>query len=1189
MAPSSSKHRKKRNLDNEKKANSGSAAEKQTALDSAVGETEITGQPEVRAISINVPRPEIKRKQFTRFVCGMDSYSIADLELHFNMKTSRFWKWSLQFLNKRDKQIMRDCVGLTPGQLMQTLQDSGVKSIDFASMSKADMANLMMALQKQMAVEDSVTPATITEQATLNVAATDEPSVELVTPLVHSSNDVVELVQASQQRETEANEMDIDMSDDVEMDDDVEEEHDFPQTHLSGPWDSVTEADIAQNEVPSETVQAEEEPTATEQPQVKIVTPEDMLRMKGHTNAAWPSFRVEDVAALFRTWCEDNSTLIKNKMEYDSGTTGFAMYVADRLPVSLLSTWGDIAENYLTWLKANKTVDPLDVVTRQDLAKFFTQPRVPSAIMAVLMQYDAGMIDDPVQWPRMTGKTVSDIFRRLQGASTAVVQQDILKHLANVQPDHQQWIDAQWTRFEFRRKSDHLPEVDAKFKGFIHVECDVWDRGAAFKTPAQTKKPAPAQHTKTTSAQMPPPAQRATQPIAEKRPYADVVQDTTDKTSGPPSEQVKSRMRQTFGPNVEQLLALYGGNFQDVEPLLMKQAARKDEIEQDLGALPAHPPACTNATVAPKNVRFQGTKVNNVQQQKEDSNEPVDIIDRVVENAGSRELGESERIMAELVRMQGLVRAFTTTQSQNNNTTPPILDTGLLHSPVSNPRSERGRRRRRRRSPSSSSSESASSRSRSRSRSNKTTSRRTASQERKYNESSGIVDTTCPLPVNSSPDAVGDYMRYGLPMSHTSKYKTFMNNCKPYVENGSVTWEKWTFDVRTQCKSLNFTYDQTWRLATTLLPENIQGIVSKEVKRGDFKGLCYTKWKLLAGKAAVRMEPVALAIKEMQALQFTKHEPVDEFIHRFQEVSNRAMAPSCGMAQSLRPLQILTYMNGIFSNRHGNNPHWLVTTWNAKFGEVHDETKQKCMVLSDTGCSLSDAQKDDIIDRSIDIMSDWAVRTANTRNETLSELNALTTLEVTATPRTRQETPRNSGAAALVGVTTTSSRGRGRGNGGGRGRSGGTWTAGRGSTLVNAVIQETANSVQPPAENEDRPVRASTYGLSYQEPPPFDPTWLDLPIPPRTLGKTTTKGQAMAEYGICTFDEAAKAKISWTCTGCKKGYKECWSISDCTGIQPDMKDKIFKRHKYLSVTRSNKCFENKKKTAEAAKPPQQPV
>ena len=121
-----------------------------------------------------------------------------------------------------------------------------------------------------------------------------------------------------------------------------------------------------------------------------------------------------------------------------------------------------------------------------------------------------------------------------------------------------------------------------------------------------------------------------------------------------------------------------------------------------------------------------------------------------------------------------------------------------------------------------------------------------------------------------------------------------------------------------------------------------------------------------------------------------------------------------------------------------------------------------------------------------------------------------------------------------MGVTTTTFRGRGRGFGSGRGQAGAT---GRGS-LVNAVIQEIASTVQPPPGFEDRPARVSTYGMSYQELPPFDATWLDLPAPPRNLGKTTTKGQAMAEYGLCTFDDAAKAQVSWTCAACKRGYKE---------------------------------------------------
>ena len=91
-----------------------------------------------------------------------------------------------------------------------------------------------------------------------------------------------------------------------------------------------------------------------------------MLRLKGHSNPAWPLFELKDAVALFRTWCENHSLLINTKLEYDSGMTGVAMYVGERLSVSLLSTWSDIAENYMTWVRANESVDPFDVITRAD-------------------------------------------------------------------------------------------------------------------------------------------------------------------------------------------------------------------------------------------------------------------------------------------------------------------------------------------------------------------------------------------------------------------------------------------------------------------------------------------------------------------------------------------------------------------------------------------------------------------------------------------------------------------------------------------------------------------------------------------------------------------------------------------------------------------------------------------------------
>ena len=52
--------------------------------------------------------------------------------------------------------------------------------------------------------------------------------------------------------------------------------------------------------------------------------------------------------------------------------------------------------------------------------------------------------------------------------------------------------------------------------------------------------------------------------------------------SGPPDEQRSAKMRTSFSPNVERLLALYGGNAQN-DSLLLSQAARKDELNEEGG------------------------------------------------------------------------------------------------------------------------------------------------------------------------------------------------------------------------------------------------------------------------------------------------------------------------------------------------------------------------------------------------------------------------------------------------------------------------------------------------------------------------------------------------------------------------------------------------------------------------------
>ena len=131
------------------------------------------------------------------------------------------------------------------------------------------------------------------------------------------------------------------------------------------------------------------------------------------------------------------------------------------------------------------------MVTLEDLARFFEQPKVPSSCVAILMQYDGGNRKDPLQWPRLTSRTILDVFKRLQNADTTKVQGEILSWLATTEPEYQLWVDIQWQRFDFRRKGERLPDVPIDQRGFLHVEQDKWDRGTPFttvKTPAKSVK-----------------------------------------------------------------------------------------------------------------------------------------------------------------------------------------------------------------------------------------------------------------------------------------------------------------------------------------------------------------------------------------------------------------------------------------------------------------------------------------------------------------------------------------------------------------------------------------------------------------------------------------------------------------------------------------------------------------------------
>ena len=1060
-------------------------------------------------------------------------------------RTSDDWMQLVTLFSKRELRRMLRLRFLTREEFLQrsmAIQPVIASSLDFADMSATEIATMMTVMQSQLTLlAEKNTPSVASG---MNVANGDSP----VTAPSHQ----VGSAEPDATEQLPTNEKDVE---DISMLDDCAEFADIPHEYTESL--PASEAEEQDDEIP---VQTESEKLAAQ------------VKEHGHCNPEWPSFQVKGPTQLFEAW----KLMHKREIEetYDSNSTGRACYTNERLPVSLLQRWGDVVQSYIGWTSARKTFDANDVVTAEDLALFFEQPKVPAASVAVLLQYDGGDLSEPLQWPRITSRTILDVFKRIKGADTEEIQGDLLAWLIDTQPDYQRWVDAQWSRFDFRRNIERLPDGPKEQRGFIHLEADKWDRGPTFQSKgARRAAVRTGEYVRGALVQDKNP---------EKRTFSDVA-GASKEANTPPDVQRTGKPRATgsLGPHVERLVEQYQGNVTMIDSKLMRQAVMADEQLAQLGgnASGDHSelPLRNDTEVPPRRaVRFADPVNDNANAQAVDSNNVHNVVPPGNTQNATPVLS-AERLMGELRRIEQVVRTLNANNVINANNNEDNVNTrangfvprsGVVTPPVST--ADRSRRRHRRnRSPSTSDSGS----SRSRSRSNRTTSRRTASQEKRYNESASIVDQACPLPHNDTEEAASDYMHDNLPLSNTSKFKTFMLNCKPYVENGPVTWEKWTFGIRTECKRLNFSYDQTWRLATTLLPENLQSIIYKEVMRSDFMGLCYVSWKRLAGKAAVRMEPVAHAIKELQAMKFATNETVVEFVHRFKLVAARAMSPSSGMAQSLRPAQVFTYLNIVFSTRNANNPSWLVSPWNMKYGEVHNETKQACLALSVTGAALSEKQKDDIADRAVETMCDWAVTTATTREDTQSEMHALTAGSVETPARSRQATPRYSGAA-LINVATTSTRGRGRGFQNGAGRAGG---AGRG-TYVNTVTETPPNAGRT-SEDGSRSYRVRIpYGSARQALPAFDNVWTSLPQAPRQNGQMTSQGQACAEFGFCTFEEAHNGFKAKTCAACKLPYASCTSIYSCTAIPTEHKEKIQLRSQYLNIQRSNRLFEKKQAT-----------
>ena len=208
--------------------------------------------------------------------------------------------------------------------------------LDVTIMNKADIANLMGALQRQMAVIES----------------SEEVVVDTTPQETEQPGNIEEIVNEPPQLVPDAAIQDTETAPAAETaavlpwadyaDDDDEE----------GALDDPEETMVREVEMADLTADVE---TVTEQATTHL-TDDEKVKLYGHANDVWPSFKVKSLNIFFEEWLPLNKQAIKDADAYDPGETGKASYATARIPTGILSRWSLAAEHYFQWVANNRSI-----------------------------------------------------------------------------------------------------------------------------------------------------------------------------------------------------------------------------------------------------------------------------------------------------------------------------------------------------------------------------------------------------------------------------------------------------------------------------------------------------------------------------------------------------------------------------------------------------------------------------------------------------------------------------------------------------------------------------------------------------------------------------------------------------------------------------------------------------------------
>ena len=934
---------------------------------------------------------------------------------------------------------------------------------------------------------------------------------------------------------------------------------------------------------------------------LKKYTPmdEEVVMPKGIPSVDLYTFTPQKLFDFWRTENADDILFAETKDKIKVP----AKPLQDMIPNSMFHPWQQALMVLLRAQKANKACEMKDVLDVRSLTKYWEQPGRPKEVVTALMQYDQGELEVP-QWPRLTTRTILQVFPNLQNADTEFIQDQIASRLSK-DTRFKHLLAECWSLFQGTRDLLDLPDVnpqDAMPK--LRLERDIWipnapsfqhaqARATEFKANKTTEVP-PAMTYKQVASAI---GQRTPEQAARAKPSKD--------NSGNPDYREPQRRRTDVTTSWDAIwhMAKLTGISPTPEVMALAKASDAKANAED----PAPRSGTKNQPSLSEVPDSEKCLSDGRHEFGLDTYDDLDSIQSLSSSDNSDNSDSSSGSETNSDYYDISSSSSDNTDDDSDGSTDPDYDPDYAHAKESeNPddsqdKSKKGGEDKSKRTNKSKKAKQTKKSKTHKSRSSdKDMKNKKRKSERKATRKSDLKDKTtaaivtaeaylaqankvdpeCPLPyLINNKVAAADYLMWGMPKVSGFAYKAIIANHKEYVEKGKISWDNWSFSIRDTCRNLGWTHDQSWRVDTRLLPDKLQGHVYDMVQSKGFQGLCWNTWSLLVCKHTDQMNAITVAKHELATLAFEENEQVPEFLSRFHRIVQKATTESNGIEDPLTPLAVLTHLNRIISNPGKKGPGWIVTSWKQQFTMTFGALRTKnTMGINEQGVRYSTSECDANVSEAISCLTDFLRNLHETRQTTTNDINVLFanshygTNEPNGQPApTNDSQPKHkkfgkrkfnsnySGITPAVANAVTHS---------GTHKKGVSCRGSKSRTWTDVQRQPWGSGGIPPGTDNVTPT-AMLVEKDLPEIPAFDPKWAKLP--PMPIGsRLSCHAQAAVEFGVVPYPLAVERYKAFKCAACGRLRDDCKKQAECTGLPKEKLTDIVNRSKFLWVTEQHR-------------------